>query len=423
MLKQLDTLIGFAVVMTIVSMLIMVATQAISAILALRGRSLRDGLKALFLRLAPDLSESQALALAESILKRPTISDSSLSIKGRWFESWKLGTAIRPQECLDAISKIATRDAGVLAKAFSADAAASLPDAQTAAKRVLKALETPEVAQAVDSATAALKLIAPNTNVDSVESKITALAAHATIAVQSQAQNWAKQFQSVQDRVDQWFTMHARQVTVILAFIAAFLLQLNAFELFSRLANDADLRNELVNLSPGIQKRVEDVLNIEFPGSVYSAALQELKRNGKITADPATADATTDAGARKWLTSQSTTPEVMSAYQQAVQRNSNERLDHAKSEFTDVIGLYKQSNLSLIPQPYPAVTLNNSLPFIHGVPGLLGFDEWVPRSRFFGMLATAMLLTLGSPFWFNLLKSLASLRSAVSKKIDDERKK
>ena len=68
--------------MSAVSMLIMVATQAISSVLALRGKNLRDGLQALFLRLVSTLDASKARDLAESILKRPTISDSSLSSKG-----------------------------------------------------------------------------------------------------------------------------------------------------------------------------------------------------------------------------------------------------------------------------------------------------------------------------------------------------
>ena len=49
------------------------------------------------------------------------------------------------------------------------------------------------------------------------------------------------------------------------------------------------------NLSPSIQKRVDDALNVKFAGTVYLAALQELKKDGKITADPNTADATTNA--------------------------------------------------------------------------------------------------------------------------------
>jgi hypothetical protein len=38
------------------------------------------------------------------------------------------------------------------------------------------------------------------------------------------------------------------------------------------------------------------------------------------------------------------------------------------------------------------------------------------------MLFSALLLSLGAPFWFNTLKSLASLRSSVAKNISDEKK-
>src|SRR5215471_2460812 len=162
MLKQVDTLIGFAVVMSVVSMLIMVATQAISSVLALRGRNLRDGLQAVFLRLVPTLDASKARDLAESILKRPAISDSSLSIKGWMPESWKLATAIRPEECLDALRRIATRSIEVLQKPLSDAASTVLPGAQDAAKEVLKALESPEAKRAADEAKQAISSVVPS---------------------------------------------------------------------------------------------------------------------------------------------------------------------------------------------------------------------------------------------------------------------
>jgi len=39
-------------------------------------------------------------------------------------------------------------------------------------------------------------------------------------------------------------------------------------------------------------------------------------------------------------------------------------------------------------------------------------------SHLFGLLLTAGLLTLGAPFWFNLLKNLTSLRPAVANLIE-----
>src|SRR5215472_7801554 len=140
MLKQVDTLIGFAVVMSVISMLIMVATQAISSALALRGRNLRDALEALFRRIAPGLDAYKARALAEVALKLPTVSDSSLSIKGSMPESWKLAADIRPEECLRAIKRIATFDAKTLKDLFSESGKESVEKAQLAARRVLNAL-------------------------------------------------------------------------------------------------------------------------------------------------------------------------------------------------------------------------------------------------------------------------------------------
>jgi|SRR6516165_4175784 hypothetical protein len=96
--------------MSVVSLLITLVTQAFSSILALRGKNLLDALEALFLRFAPELKSrvgendkktNQARELAELVLKRPTISDSALSIeKSKWPESWKLATTVRADECL-----------------------------------------------------------------------------------------------------------------------------------------------------------------------------------------------------------------------------------------------------------------------------------------------------------------------------------
>jgi hypothetical protein len=371
-LKQLDTLIGFAVVMSVVSMLIMVATQAISSTLALRGKVLLDALEALFVRIVPDLDSAKARALAEVILKRPTISDSSLSIKGRMPEIWKLATAIRPEECLRAIRKIALSDADILKRVLSKDGAASVENAKDAAARVLAAFDSPEAKRAAESALAAVKEIVPESPaLSAVQAKVDALLAHAVGAMQTEAQSWATQFQSAQDRSEQWFTMQARRVTVILAFVTAFFLQLDAFQLFTRLSNDADLRNQLVTLSPNIQKRVDEALNVKFPGTVYLDALKELKNKKEISADPGETDAATGASAREWLVKQAATPDALKDYDVVVQNEAVKRTKDAKEEFTEMVGIYDQTKLRLIPEPYP-LALDTSFPYLHDVSSFLG---------------------------------------------------
>jgi len=56
-----------------------------------------------------------------------------------------------------------------------------------------------------------------------------------------------------------------------------------------------------------------------------------------------------------------------------------------------------------------------------------GFDvlkyRWPPKpslAYIFGVLATAGLLSLGAPFWFNALKGMTNLRSVVAAKQDSE---
>jgi len=63
MLKQLDVLIGFVVVMAIVSLLVMIITQVISSLFGLRGKNLLDGLQAMMRRIDPNLPTGTARPL------------------------------------------------------------------------------------------------------------------------------------------------------------------------------------------------------------------------------------------------------------------------------------------------------------------------------------------------------------------------
>jgi len=50
------------------------------------------------------------------------------------------------------------------------------------------------------------------------------------------------------------------------------------------------------------------------------------------------------------------------------------------------------------------------------------WDDWPDKwgQHLLGMIFSALLLSLGAPFWFNTLKSLTSLRSTVAKNISEE---
>jgi hypothetical protein len=109
MLRQLDTLIGFVIVMLLASLLVTIITQIVSSALGLRGRNLADALVAMICKIDPDIKLQLATMLIDKVLTHPVISDSvlSMSSKKKWPIGWKRATAIRPDELVQILKDIA----------------------------------------------------------------------------------------------------------------------------------------------------------------------------------------------------------------------------------------------------------------------------------------------------------------------------
>ena len=105
MFDSLDSLIAFVLIMLVVSLLITIVVQMVSAALNLRGLNLAQGLKRTFAVIDPD-SDQKAKELANFILKGRFLSDSFLPSWGI-FKLWRHTAAIRPEEIFDAIKRIA----------------------------------------------------------------------------------------------------------------------------------------------------------------------------------------------------------------------------------------------------------------------------------------------------------------------------
>jgi hypothetical protein len=72
-------------------------------------------------------------------------------------------------------------------------------------------------------------------------------------------------------------------------------------------------------------------------------------------------------------------------------------------ELRQIRGDFDKSSFQLVPSPYP------------GWDYVGAFDR-----RLWGVVASAVLLSLGAPFWFNLLKTLTGLRPMLASKVDDD---
>ncbi len=406
MLKQLDTLIGFAVVMLVVSLLITIVTQMVSSLLALRGKNLADALQVMMNKIAPGIGAAQALGLAHEILTQPVISDSMMSMSekiwdkvpglARLRKGWKIGSAIRPDELYEVLKDI--RDNGLAPLQTSATALltalGAAPSANTTA--AITAVTTP----------AALATLAGK---DITEAKLLIQqVAHATDVTAINLEKWVN---SAQDRAQQWFAIHTRLITVVAAFVAAFVLQLDTIDLLKRISLDSDMRAKLVAGSDKLLKETGKVLADKMSEVVdkatHNAAITNLKKSYPTL--PAGLDNQSDfpsiEKAKLWLSAQLEKDDklkddakqrdaIVGTYERTI---TSAKVDASMATMQRVAGA---TGLQLLPEPYP-------------------WNHWSwPLRHLLGIVISVALLSLGAPFWYNTLKTLTSLRPLLADEVD-----
>ncbi len=95
---------------------------------------------------------------------------------------------------------------------------------------------------------------------------------------------------------------------------------------------------------------------------------------------------------------------IMDKAHETIGSTGSEDLEALLGRTDSVTERLKETQLQLIPDKYPNVDAFNPL-----------------KKDFWGVLAMAGLLSLGAPFWFNVLKSLSSLRPIIAGKADQRR--
>jgi hypothetical protein len=405
MLNTLDTVIAFAVIMTVLSLLITLVVQMVSATLSLRGKNLANALALTFQTIDPSIGK-YAHSLAAQILRDPIFSDSLWQKKNRSLDENAQKFIAAQRKLRDA--RLRRPDdpnrAEAISKATSevntTKAAVTIPDVKpnrekpwgfwtvpwggsmeiaTAIRpgeiyRVLQELRemSPEEAQLFnipkELTEKAQGLVAALHRLDlpKIESrvKLKDIAAVAKIFAPEQQKavvdtlgsfgatverattqaydRFQRWFGSAQDRAEQWFQIHVRMVTIVAAILVSILLQLDTVEIYDKLRREPKLVEALVKAAPGTLEQ------------------------------GATVQGQTDANARE-------------------------------KAFADLKASIDSTGFELVPSGW--------------------FARW-PAEKFwwfnhlFGLALSAGLLTLGAPFWFNLLKNLMSLRPALASLVE-----
>jgi hypothetical protein len=369
MLKTLDILIGLAVVMLFLSMIVTVITQFLINLRNMRGRHLLTGIADLLEQISPGITRNIAEEISTAVLRHPLIRNASGG----------LGNVVHREELTKLLLELAANDGP---QPLSAEARKQLLDT-LAADGLGNPDQIKQTLQNVRSLALQLELAHPElTN-----------AARARIAMLQQANSqflakinlW---FDQTMDRVSERFTAKTRYVTFFTGLVIAFVLQLDTAALVSRLSSDDALRDSLV-------ARAQKDLQAPSAATPTTSGTQ-----GSQTA-PAGSPATT-------RTLSATSQSSSQATQAPLQANQSP-------------GDY----LRLSQKDMPAIRdlmMNNLL----GVPQSWTdwHDRWTTDNwlvKVIGILLSAVLLSLGAPFWYNALQNLVRLRSVVASKDDQQR--
>lgn len=219
-------------------------------------------------------------------------------------------------------------------------------------------------------------------------------------------------FDASMDRVSQHFGSHLRLWTVGFAFLVAFGLQVDAIRLFRRLSSDATLRASVVARTDGLLRRMEETTNAPANAvASYRDALEVVlarPSDGRFTNLVETlrihAPFANVGEATNWLaatlrslgTNAPTATEsgrLIAEFEREVDRAP---LLGAVNRFQSA--LEDEFVVDLIPKRFAWPWSSSA------------------RGSFLGTLVTGVFLSLGAPFWFNLLKNLSNLRPILASK-------
>jgi hypothetical protein len=390
-LENLDTIIAFAVVMLLLSLQITILCQIVVAVSNLRGRNLAHGLAGLLAKVDPKL-DKHAEEIMDRVLRH--------SVLNRWFGS--RANTLRPDELIRLLDDLVSDpDSGLspdalkaLQATLSGTVSGLTPELMDKALAVSRELEDLFPAQA----------IAMRQAVDNAFGKIRNI--EAGIAV------W---FGTVSDRMSERFALSTRMITVAFAIIVAFGLQIDALRVLHQLASNGELRARLAQSADQTVKEAESmVAGTASARPLASQVLQAVKETvGKSAADligEVPRDLITRADGENWLESRITAQDqresVLMAFDRQFDKATQELLGQLRNSADQIKSRLQQSELTLIPNPFPT--------------GAEFLQSYTSRRHLLGMLITALSLSVGAPFWFNMLRELANLRPLLAGKVEQE---
>jgi len=379
-LAYLDTLIGFAVVMLGASLLITILTQMVSALFSHRGANLRWGLENLFKHVpnSPLMNTAvNAKNLANDILTHPLISDSIFSLKPQWLaDRMRLATAIHPDELVAILKDLSTKPAYAAIAGLPAEIDALVAAPNLVAERhmtLLTGLTTLPIA-------AAVPLLQDTVN-----------------SIKDDAGKLEAWFNATMDRVSERFTTYIRIWTIAFAIALAAITGLNSVTLLNQLYTNGTFRQAVTGSAGQMMDLAKTVIpdgKNEVLTKMYDDLMTKALLDSGVKTATAPSGIDSQDAAGKWIQANvpaADQPKVQKAFDTAF-------LNQRANDIATLRTIANKASFDI-----------NQFGWTNGQP------SW-PQLP--GVLATAALLSLGAPFWYNMLKQLTNLRPIVANKTD-----
>ena len=428
MLKTLDVLIGATTVLLIFSMAVTVITQMVSGLLGRRGKHLMSGLADLIQQLGiPERQVSETVAKA--VLTHPLIADG----KGN------LGTVIHREEFTKLLMDLA-----------SGNGVATLEiDAKAKLLEMLKQSGISDPDQTLKNVRAmALQLEASNPELANDVRQAQALMHEAASDYVARVNSW---FDQTIDRVSQRFTQYTNWITIAAALVVVLTVQVDIIAVVDRLSIDDQFRNTVVTsaakdfsdaTSPNPQPRSTNGVSTAPAPSVHSANPAAPVASG---ANDQTSATRTDQSSVQARTQAPNLPATQTGSPNATSppakdTNAAPAGSDSSSTPTTTGNSGASAGATQAPAETSAQTGNNQAiddktgtPVPNVAPGpyydLLSkaglitlptnsnwFRQLKDPRKYPGMVLAILLISLGAPFWYNILKDLLGLRSQLAQK-------
>lgn len=403
-LQAFDTVLAFAAAMLILSLLVTAWVQFLSALLRLRSGNLEWGLRRLLEQLDPD----DQLKNYRSLLVQHVIEHPALARDSTWFGN--KAEAIKAEELVKTLRQLAT---------------APNPDSMATAVRDWVASLTPaqgesEVQAQIDAITEeAGKLFPQQTQAlrDAVERAI-----HRRDDLAQRVGQW---FDSAMDRTSERFTLQCRWLTVVGAGIVVLVMGVDALWMLRQLNDKSQLREPLIAYAQEVQQQEEAatakvcdrlVVKTIEPGAPAS------RSGAQAAGTQAASDAPGEAASAPALTDIESARACVELRRQQLTA-AKKRLDQGVTALLMPGWWTSHAAGASVPTPSADAVGTPASGPTASRPGSSASSDAAaagasPQPGIAGLLFGFVLLSLGAPFWFNVLKNLSSLRPLIASRSD-----